>query len=44
MRVALAFCVFALDRVRTVLLVLSAIIMLKLGWVLVAAPLVLGQS
>jgi len=37
---AFALCLFALDRVRTVVLALSLIIMLKLIWVL-AAPAVL---
>jgi hypothetical protein len=34
---AFAFCLFALERVRTVVLALSLVIMLKLIWVL-AAP------
>jgi hypothetical protein len=40
---ALAFTIvsFTFDRVRTVLLALSFIIMLKVGWVLVA-PAILG--
>jgi hypothetical protein len=31
---ALALCLFALDRIRTILLALSVIIMVKVGWVL----------
>ncbi|MEZ6022235.1 MAG: hypothetical protein R3C16_02205 [Hyphomonadaceae bacterium] len=41
MSLAAAFCMFALDRMRTVLLALSLIILGKLGWVLIA-PTVLG--
>lgn len=41
MDAAFAFCMFALDRMRTVLLALSLIIMGKVGWVLIA-PAVLG--
>ncbi|MCL4716540.1 MAG: hypothetical protein KJZ75_16645 [Hyphomonadaceae bacterium] len=32
-----AICMFALDRVRTVLLALSLIIMVKIVWLLIAA-------
>jgi hypothetical protein len=41
MSAAFTFCMFALDRMRTVLLALSLIIMGKVGWVLMA-PAVLG--
>jgi hypothetical protein len=39
MGLALEVCLFALDRVRTVVLALAVIIMLKLVWVLVAPAL-----
>lgn len=39
MGLAFDLCLFALDRVRTVVLALSFIIMLKLVWVLVAPAL-----
>jgi hypothetical protein len=32
---AIAFCMFALDRVRTVLLALSLIVLLKTAWMLI---------
>jgi len=35
MNAALAFCLFALDRVRTVLIALSLIVMLKTAWLLI---------
>jgi len=38
MAVALDICLFALDRVRTVMLALALIVMLKLVWVLAAVP------
>jgi len=41
MSIAAAFCMFALDRMRTVLLALSLVIMGKIGWVLLA-PLAVG--
>lgn len=34
---AVAICLFALDRVRTVLLALSLIVLLKFVWLIVAA-------
>jgi hypothetical protein len=34
MRAALTVCLFALDRVRTVLLALALIILLKMVWIL----------
>jgi hypothetical protein len=34
---AVAICLFTLDRVRTVLLALSLIVMLKLLWLVVGA-------
>lgn len=40
MAAAFTFCLFALDRVRTVVLALAMVIMLKLIWVL-GAPMVL---
>lgn len=36
MRPALAVCLFTLDRVRTVLLALSLIVLMKTAWVLLA--------
>lgn len=33
---AFTFCLFALDRVRTVLLALSLIVLLKMAWILIA--------
>jgi hypothetical protein len=33
---AVAFCLFAFDRVRTVLLALSLIVLLKMAWIMVA--------
>jgi hypothetical protein len=35
MSAALTVCLFALDRVRTVLVALSLIILLKMAWILV---------
>jgi len=37
METVFAICLFALDRVRTVLLALSLIVMLKIVWLLFAA-------
>ena len=37
MAAAFTFCLFALDRVRTVLLALSLIVLLKIMWQLLAA-------
>jgi hypothetical protein len=37
METVFAICLFALDRVRTVLLALSLIVMLKIVWLLIAA-------
>ena len=37
MQSAVAVCLFTLDRVRTVLLALSLIVLLKIVWLLVAA-------
>ena len=34
MEAAIALCLFALDRVRTVLLALSLIVLLKTAWIL----------
>lgn len=36
MNVAFAVCMFALDRVRTVLLALSLIVLVKTAWMLLA--------
>lgn len=36
MNAAFSICLFALDRVRTVLLALSFIVLLKIVWVLAA--------
>ena len=36
MDAAFTFCLFALDRVRTVLLALSLIVLLKASWMLLA--------
>lgn len=33
---ALAICLFTLDRVRTVLLALSLIVLLKMAWLVIA--------
>lgn len=37
MEAVFTICMFALDRVRTVLLALSLIVMLKIVWLLLAA-------
>jgi len=37
MAAAFTFCLFALDRVRTVLLALSLIVLLKIVWLIVGA-------
>jgi hypothetical protein len=37
MEAVFTICLFALDRVRTVLLALSLIVMLKIVWLLIAA-------
>lgn len=37
MNAAFTFCLFALDRVRTVMLALSLIVMMKLAWVLLTS-------
>jgi hypothetical protein len=34
MNAAMTFCLFALDRVRTVLVALSLIVLLKTAWIL----------
>jgi hypothetical protein len=36
MDAAVNFCLFALDRVRTVLVALSLIVLLKTAWILIA--------
>jgi|JI10StandDraft_1071094.scaffolds.fasta_scaffold1692216_2 hypothetical protein len=38
MEAAIALCLFALDRVRTVLLALSLIVLMKLAWVILTPP------
>jgi hypothetical protein len=38
MTAALNVCLFALDRVRTVLVALSLIVLLKTAWVLLTPP------
>lgn len=35
MEAAVAFCMFALDRVRTILVALSLIVLLKTAWIMV---------
>jgi len=42
MSIAFELCLFALDRVRTIVLALSLIVGLKLAWVLVVAPALAG--
>ncbi|MGE0739828.1 MAG: hypothetical protein AB7O98_00685 [Hyphomonadaceae bacterium] len=37
MSAALTICMFALDRVRTVLLALSLIVLLKMAWILITS-------
>ena len=38
MQSAVAVCLFTLDRVRTVLLALSLIVLMKTAWILLTPP------
>lgn len=38
METAFILCLFALDRVRTVLLALSLIVLMKTAWILITPP------